>query len=321
MENSQFMHIKNTVVLGGSGFVGSAIVAKLVSAGYQVTVLSRRLDHAKHLSLLPGVTLKVCNVFDAQALRSALHGADAVINLLGILHQSAKTSFTQVHADLPVQLAKLCQDLGIKRLLHMSSLCAATDAPSLYLRSKGQAEVALAGYAPGLAITVFRPSIIFGRADQFINLFAGLIKHLPLVVLVKPNAKFQPVWVEDVASCFVASLNEPASFGLSYDLVGPKVYTFRALLKAIMQTLGVHKPILGLNDALSYAQAFLMECLPIKLMSRDNIRSMQQDSVSDQAFPEWLELRPSALETVMPQYLIDQTPRGAYDRFRRKAAR
>ena len=315
------MHIKNTVVLGGSGFVGSAIVAKLVSAGYQVTVLTRRLDHAKHLSLLPGVTLKVCNVFDAQALRSALQGADAVINLLGILHQSAKTSFTQVHEHLPVQLAKLCQDLGIKRLLHMSSLCAATDAPSLYLRSKGQAEVALAGYAPGLAITVFRPSIIFGRADQFINLFAGLIKHLPLVVLVKPNAKFQPVWVEDVATCFVASLNEPASFGLSYDLVGPKVYTFRALLKAIMQTLGVHKPILGLNDALSYVQAFLMECLPIKLMSRDNIRSMQVDSVSDQAFPEWLDLRPSALETIMPQYLIDQTPRGAYDRFRGKAAR
>jgi NADH dehydrogenase len=181
--------------------------------------------------------------------------------------------------------------------------------------------VALGGYVPALAITVFRPSIIFGRADQFINLFAGLIKHLPLVVLVKPNAKFQPVWVEDVATCFVASLNQPASFGLSYDLVGPKVYTFRALLKAIMQTLGVHKPILGLNDALSYAQAFLMECLPIKLMSRDNIRSMQVDSVSDQAFPEWLELRPSALETVMPQYLIDQTPRGAYDRFRRKAAR
>ena len=321
MGNRQFMHIKNTVVLGGSGFVGSAIVAKLVSAGYQVTVLTRRLDHAKHLSLLPGVTLKVCNVFDAQALRSALQGADAVINLLGILHQSGKVSFTQVHEHLPVQLAKLCQDLGIKRLLHMSSLCAATDAPSLYLRSKGQAEVALAGYVPALAITVFRPSIIFGRADQFINLFAGLIKHLPLVVLVKPNAKFQPVWVEDVATCFVASLNQPASFGLSYDLVGPKVYTFRALLKAIMQTLGVHKPILGLNDALSYAQAFLMECLPIKLMSRDNIRSMQVDSVSDQAFPEWLELRPSALETVMPQYLIDQTPRGAYDRFRRKAAR
>ena len=315
------MHIKNTVVLGGSGFVGSAIVAKLVSAGYQVTVLTRRLDHAKHLSLLPGVTLKVCNVFDAQALRSALQGADAVINLLGILHQSGKASFTQVHEHLPVQLAKLCQDLGIKRLLHMSSLCAATDAPSLYLRSKGQAEVALAGHVPALAITVFRPSIIFGRADQFINLFAGLIKHLPLVVLVKPNAKFQPVWVEDVATCFVASLNEPASFGLSYDLVGPKVYTFRALLKAIMQTLGVHKPILGLNDALSYAQAFLMECLPIKLMSRDNIRSMQVDSVSNQGFPEWLELRPSALETVMPQYLIDQTPRGAYDRFRRKAAR
>ncbi len=315
------MRLKHIVILGGSGFVGSAVVAKLVSAGYQVTVLTRRREHAKHLLLLPTVKLTVCNVFDGQALRSALHGADAVINLLGILHQGRKLTFSQVHEQLPVQIAKLCQDLGIKRFLHMSSLCASPDGPSLYLRSKGNAEAALAEYASSLAITVFRPSIIFGRGDRFINLFASLIKYLPAVLLVKPNAKFQPVWVEDVAACFVASLNETASIGRSYDLVGPKVYTFRALIKVIMQTLGTPKPIIGLSDGFSLALAFLMECLPVKLMSRDNIRSMQQDSVSDQPFPAQFNIHPSAVETIIPQYLIDQTPRGAYDRFRRTAAR
>ncbi len=315
------MQFKNVVIIGGSGFVGSALVAKLVTAGYRITVLTRRREHAKHLLLLPAVQVAECNVFDEQALGKALIGADAVINLLGILHQDAKQTFSQVHEQLPVQIAKLCRKLAIKRFLHMSSLCAAPDAPSLYLRSKGQAEVALASFVSDLAVTVFRPSIIFGRGDRFINLFASLIRRLPVVLLVKPHAKFQPVWVEDVASCLVTSLNEPASFGLSYDLVGPKVYSFRALLETIMQTLGLVKPIVGLGDRLSYAQAFIMECLPIKLMSRDNLRSMQQDSVSDQPFPSWFGARPSTMESIIPCYLNDQTARGAYDRFRRAAAR
>lgn len=315
------LQIKEVCVLGGSGFVGSAVVTKLDAAGYQVKVLTRRRDAAKHLLLLPNVTVEECNVQDYQALNAALRGADAVINLLGILHPSRRSSFSAIHAQLPAQLAKICEDLNIKRLIHMSSLRAGKNAPSQYLRSKGAGEAALLAHQHALNITIFKPSVIFGRGDAFINLFASLIKMLPVVLLAKPDAQFQPVWVEDVASCFVASLDNAATYSQTYELAGPNVYRFRELVQSIMNTLHINRPIVGLNDTLSYAQAFAMELLPIKLMSRDNVRSMEVASVSDQAFPAIFNITPSALETVIPQYLVDQTARGAYDRFRRSAAR
>lgn len=320
------MHLKEICVLGGSGFVGSAIVAKLDAAGYSVKVLTRRKESAKHLTLLPNVQVVECNVLDYHALNSALRGADAVINLIGILHQSRRFSFNIMHHQLPAQLAKICTDLGIKRLLHMSSLRADKNAPSQYLRSKAAGEAALLALpekpnTTKLNITVFKPSIIFGRGDRFINLFATLIKMLPVVLLAKPNAKFQPIWVEDVASCFVSSLENTATYGQTYELAGPKVYAFRELLQIVMNILGIQRPIIGLNDRLSYAQAFMMELLPIKLMSRDNVRSMEVDSMSTDPFPAVLGVAPTALEAVIPEYLVNQTPRGAYDRFRSSAAR
>jgi NADH dehydrogenase len=313
--------INEVYVLGGSGFVGSAVVTKLDAAGYSVKVLTRRRDAAKHLLLLPNVQVKECNIHDYQALNSDLRGADAVINLLGILHQSHRSTFNAIHHQLPEQLAKICVDLNIRRLIHMSSLGAVVNAPSQYLRSKGEGEAALAEFHEKLNITIFKPSVIFGHGDRFINLFATLIKILPAVLLAKPNAKFQPVWVEDVASCFVESIENDATYEQTYDLVGPTVYTFRELIKVIMNVLQVTRPIYGLNDTLSYVQAFMMELMPIKLMSRDNVRSMEIDSVSEQTLPTFFNISPAALETVIPQYLVDQTPRGAYDRFRRSAAR
>lgn len=315
------MKIKKIYVLGGSGFVGSALVAKLDAAGYLVTVLTRRSDSAKHLSLLPNVSVVECNVLDYQALNSALRGADAVINLIGILHQSRRLSFNAVHHQLPAQVAKICADLGIKRLLHMSSLQAEKNAPSEYLRSKAAGEAALSAFQQTLNITIFRPSVIFGRGDSFINLFAKLIKLLPVVMLAKPCAKFQPVWVEDVASSFAASVENTATYGQTYELAGPKIYTLRQLVQKVMDTLGIQRPIIGLNNALSYLQAFMMELLPVKLMSRDNVRSMQVDNVSHQPFPAVFGVEPTALEVVIPEYLVDSTLRGAYDHFRSSAAR
>ncbi|NOT14913.1 MAG: complex I NDUFA9 subunit family protein [Methylotenera sp.] len=315
------MQEKKVCVLGGSGFMGSAIVAKLAKAGYAVTVLTRHRDKAKHLLLLPKVSVVECQVFNKQALMSSLAGADAVINLIGILHQSTRLSFNTAHHQLPEQLANLCADLGIKRLLHMSSLRASGHAPSQYLRSKAAGEKALTEFNHKLDITVFQPSIIFGRGDRLTNLFATLVKCLPVVLLAKPNAKFQPIWVEDVASCFVESLENTATFGKTYALVGPKVYTFRALVQQVMAILGVQRPIIGLNDTFSMAQAFLMELLPIKLMSRDNIRSMQVSSVSDYDFSKDFCIQRASLEAVMPDYLVDANARGAYDAFRRHAAR
>ena len=315
------MKLKEIVVLGGSGFVGSAIVAKLDAAGYSVKILTRRRDVAKHLLLLPNVQVVECNVLDYQALNATLRGADAVINLIGILHQSRRISFNAMHHQFPAQLAKICADLGITRLLHMSSLKADNNAPSRYLQSKGMGEAALRAMQNKVNITIFKPSIIFGRGDAFINLFASLIKLLPAVLLAKPNAKFQPIWVEDVATCFVNSLENTDTYGQTYELAGPKVYTFRQLVKQVMSTLNVQRPIIGLCDKLSYAQAFMMELLPVKLMSRDNVKSMEVDSVSEKPFPPIFNLTPTSLEAVIPEYLIDETPRGAYDRFRQNAAR
>jgi uncharacterized protein YbjT (DUF2867 family) len=315
------MQLKEVTVLGGSGFVGSAIVAKLDAAGYCVKVLTRNRERAKHLILLPNVKVVECDVKDYQALNAELRGSDAVINLIGILHQNRRTSFNTVHHQLPAQLAKICADLNIKRLLHMSSLGASPQAPSQYLRSKAAGEAALLTMRDKLDITIFKPSIIFGRCDSFINLFATLIRLLPVMVLVKPNAKFQPVWVEDVATCFVKSLENSDTYGQSYELAGPKVYTFRELVKTIMTIINIQRPILGLGDRLSYAQAFIMEWLPGQLMSRDNVRSMEIPSVSAAPFPAIFDINPTALEAVAPEYLVNRTPRGAYDRFRSSAAR
>jgi len=315
------MQSRKICVLGGSGFVGSSVVAKLDQAGYAVTVLTRRRDSARHLFLLPNVTVAECNVMDDGALAAALKGADAVINLIGILHQDSRTSFDAIHHQLPARLAKICDASGIKRLLQMSSLQADSDAPSEYLRSKAAGEAALQAFAHKLDITIFRPSIIFGRGDSFINLFATLIKLLPVVLLAKPNARFQPVWVEDVASCFAASIQNTQTYGQVYELAGPKVYTFRELVQQVMNTLGVKRPIIGLCDKLSYAQALMMELLPVKLMSRDNVRSMEVDSISQQPFPPIFRVEPATLEAVIPEYLVDSTQRGKYDRFRSVAAR
>jgi NADH dehydrogenase len=315
------MQLRKICVLGGSGFVGSSIVTKLDQDGYAVTVLTRRRESAKHLFLLPNVTVVECNVMDDQALKAALSGADAVVNLIGILHQSGRASFDAMHHQLPSRLAKICEATGIKRLIQMSSLQADRNASSEYLRSKAAGEAALLAFAQKLNITIFRPSIIFGRGDSFINLFATLIKFLPVVLLAKPNAKFQPVWVEDVASCFVASIQNTQTYGQVYELAGPKVYSFRELVQQVMTTLKVKRPIIGLCDKLSYAQAFMMELLPVKLMSRDNVRSMEVDSVSSQPFPPIFGVVPASLEAVIPEYLVDSTLRGKYDSFRSAAAR
>ena len=313
--------MKHVAVLGGSGFVGSAIVRQLSLAGYQINVLTRRREDAKHIILLPNVDVIECNVMDDVAISQALKGADAVINLIGILHTSKKASFKAIHAELPARLAKLCEKLGIKRLVHMSALQAVKNAPSAYLKSKAEGETAVLSANKHLDVTVFRPSIIFGRGDGFINLFATLVKLLPVILLAKPNAKFQPIYVEDVAHAFVVSLDNIDTYGKAYDLGGPKVYTLRQLVAYVADTLGKKRPIIGLNNTFSYLQAFAMELLPVKLMTRDNVRSMEVDSVCVTSFPAFLGFQPVALETIVPDYLSEDNPRNAYNRFRTKAGR
>jgi NADH dehydrogenase len=315
------MQINQVCVLGGSGFVGSAIVHQLSVAGFMVKVLTRRRESSKHLILLPNVEVVECNVMDDSALSAQIKGCDAVINLIGILHESRKLNFDAIHANLPKRVAKICDAHSIKRLLHMSALQAGLHAPSAYLRSKAAGEAALNECAKQLNVTIFKPSIIFGRGDGFINLFASIVKLMPVILLAKPKAKFQPIFVEDVARVFVASLNNIETYGRNYELAGPKVYTLKSLVQYVADTLGVRRKIIGLGDELSYLQAFFMELLPIKLMTRDNIRSMEVDSISKAPFPAVFGFQPICLEAVVPQYLVDDTYRAKYQLFRGMSGR
>ena len=315
------MTIKNVCVLGGAGFVGNCIVAKLDAAGYQVKVLTRHRERAKHLILLPNVQVHECHIGNNHALTDALKGSDAVINLIGILHENGNNTFESVHHQLPRKIAQVCESLGINRLIHMSALRAGKYAPSQYLRSKAAGEDAINEFSKKLDITIFKPSVIFGRGDSFLNLFANLVKFLPVVALAKPNAKFQPIWVEDVASAFVNSLQNTATYGKTYELGGLTVYTLRELVQKVMDVLSKQKPIIGLNDSLSYAQAFMLELMPIKLMTRDNVRSMEVDNVTASPIMAELGITLTPLEVVMPEYLLNQSPRAAYDGFRSAAGR
>lgn len=311
------MSIKNIVLTGGAGFVGSHIVHRLDAEGYRVKVLTRRRDSAKHLILLPNVRVVECDLMDDDALSEALAGADAVINLVGILHESNRVGFERMHAELPARIAAACHGLGIRRLLHLSALHADASGPSAYLRSKGVGEAAIK--SSGLDWTIFRPSVIFGAGDRFLTMFSSLARLMPVIMLASPDARFQPVWVEDVAIAVVRSLQLPETKGQIYSLCGPRVYRLRELLAYAARCAGTRPCVIGLNSALSWLQAGLMEWLPIKLLNRDNLLSMQVDSVCD--CPPPLGLVPTPLEAIAPDYLAGDTPRAGYLRYRTTAGR
>jgi NADH dehydrogenase len=313
------MEITTVCVLGGSGFIGRHVCHTLAAAGYRIRVATRDRERAKEqLILLPTVDVAPVNIHDPAPLAAFVRGADAVINLVGVLHDGrGDRSFQAAHVELARKVVAACRASGIGRLLHMSALASARDAPSRYLRTKGEAEAVVR--ESGLAWTVYRPSVVFGPGDSFLNLFATLLRFSPVVALACPGARFQPVFVEDVAAAFVKSLADPGSFGRSYDLCGPRVYTLRELVEYVGTATERRRPVVGLNDALSYCQALAMELLPVKLMTRDNYYSMKVDNVCSCDFP--FGIAPAALEAVAPSYLGRRTPRARYQAFRERGRR
>jgi uncharacterized protein YbjT (DUF2867 family) len=314
------MKVRSVCVIGGSGFVGSHVVRQLAARGISVRVPTRRREHAKALIVLPTVDVENADVHDPATLERMVAGTDAVINLAGILHQDRAGDFARIHAELPRKIVDACRERGVRRLLHVSALKAAHDAPSEYLRSKagGEQQIRVA-QASGIRTTVFRPSVIFGREDRFLNLFAQLAHTLPVIMLASPKARFQPVYVEDVARAMVESLERSHSYDQNLELCGPATYTLQELVEYVCRLLQMERPVLPLNDEMSHLLAWMMEWLPVKLMSRDNYLSMKVDSVCACPFPEMFGFAPSPLEAVVPQYLLDNTPRARYRWFRFRA--
>jgi NADH dehydrogenase len=283
-----------------------------------VRVPTRNRERAKELILLPTADVVQADVHDDATLQGLVRSADAVINLVGVLHGD----FNRAHVELPRRIVAACRAAGVQRLVHVSALKAAADAPSAYLRSKAAGE-ALIRTAQGehLQTTILQPSVIFGREDRFLNLFARLARALPVIALASPSARFQPVHVDDVARAIAAALTDARTFGRSYELCGPRVYTLRELVAYVVRSLGLRRPIVGLGKSLSWLQAAILEHLPGKLMTRDNVLSMQVDNVCGCAFPEVFGFTPTPLEAVVPLYIAGVTPRSRYRWFRFRARR
>lgn len=295
--------MKNILLIGGTGFVGSAIARELVrraAAGGEsinLTLPTRRRERVKHLLVLPTAQVVAADVNDPAVLARLMRGQDAVISLVGIL----RGDFHRAHVELPSKIAQAAKAAGVRRIVHVSALKAATDAPSDYLRSKAAGEAALE--ASGLDVTIVRPSVIFGRGDSFLTLFAQLAALAPVFPLACAEARFQPVWVGDVAAVVAGCLQRPESIGKSYDLGGPKVYSLRELVAYAAKISGHPRVIVGLPYLMGWLQAWALELIPNGPMTRDNIRSMQIDSVcgTDVGLP--FGRTATLLEAVAPGYL------------------
>ena len=297
----------NVLVLGGTGFVGATLCEKLVQryggGSARIVVPSRRTARAKHIQMLPTVELVAADIHDDAQLTRLLRGCDAVVNLVAILHGSDR-AFDKVHVQLPRRLAQACAATGVRRVVHVSALGVDGQAPSRYLRSKAAGEAALA--AAGLDLTVLRPSVVFGEGDRFLSLFARLQSTLPVMPLAGADARFQPVWVDDVALAVVRCLDDRTTIGETLECCGPEVYTLAQLVRIAGREAGHPRPVIGLPAWLGRLQAALMEMLPGEpLMSRDNLDSMRVASVATGSRPGLarLGIRPASVEAIAPLYL------------------
>jgi uncharacterized protein YbjT (DUF2867 family) len=310
----------NITLFGGSGFVGHALTAQLVNAGHRVTIPTRNREHVKVAAMQPTVTVIYTPSFDDATLTQLISGADAVVNLIGILHERKAGDFLRVHRDLTQRIVNTCSAVSVKRYIHMSALGAATDGPSNYLQSRGESEAVVC--ASKLNWTMFAPSVIFGQGDSFLTMFSKIMPLMPpLMPMMTPrtSARFQPVWVQDVARAVAAALTDASTVGQRYELGGPKVFTLGEILVHVRERLGRsawQTPVFSTPPPFGFLQAMALEFVPGgPLMSRDNLRSMSVDNVTTQAWPAFIQHAPSAMEAITPSYIGDVPD--AYARYRK----
>jgi NADH dehydrogenase len=297
---------RRVLLLGGSGFVGRRLAAVLRGRGYDVRVPTRSRARSRALLVLPEVEVVTADVHDEPTLARLLDGCDAAINLVGILNERGHdgSGFERAHTELAAKLMRACRAAGVARVLQMSALKAdAEHGPSYYLRTKGKAERIVATQGGGeIAYTIFRPSVIFGAEDSFTNRFASLLRRLPVLPLPRADARFAPVFVDDVVAAFAAALDDRGARGATYELCGPEVYSLGEIVRYLRDLLGLRRAIVPLPDGLGRWQAWVGEHLPGKPLSLDNFASLGVASVCSSGAPARGNAR-RRLTDIVPTYL------------------
>ena len=316
------MLIKKIAILGGTGFVGQSLCNRLSKDGYKLKVPTRNREYNRdNLILLPNLELIETDIHNSDDLKELLIDCDAVINLVGILNEKRNNGkgFRKVHVELVKNLISICKVHGIRRILQISAL--GTDAKngkSFYLKTKGEAEKLLRSNSVGIKTTILKPSVIFGKKDSFFNRFAKLLKICPFFFpLACYKTKFSPIYVLDVVEMIAKSINDPNSYNKSYQLCGPKTYSLKNLISFTSETLDLKCVIIPLNNTLSYFQARVFDFLPNKPFSTDNYLSAQTDSICECNDLFRYDIKPTAIEDIVPQYLAGYKYHSFYSMFRK----
>lgn len=301
------MTARKITVFGGSGFIGRYVVQALARQGHRIVVAVRNPARAVYLQPLGNVgqiTLVPASLLVEDSVRRAVQGAEAVVNLVGRLYEKGPQTFAAVHVEGAGRLARAAREAGAGALLHVSALGASAEAEASYARSKAAGETAVRAVFP--EATIVRPSLVVGPEDDFFNRFASMARFTPVLPLLRGGAtRFQPVYVGDVAAAAEKILSDSASQGQTYELGGPRVYTFKELLELLLKEIQRRRLLLPLPDFLAGLQAAVLEKLPKPPLTRDQLRLLAEDNVVSGSLPGLAELgiEPTAIEAVLPLYL------------------
>tara|TARA_B100001250_G_C19741884_1_gene763450 strand:+ start:69 stop:956 length:888 start_codon:yes stop_codon:yes gene_type:complete len=292
----------NITILGGTGFVGMSIINSLAKTEDNITVITRNREKNKKILVYPRVKLIEGDIHDAEALSSYTKNTDVIVNLVGILNEKGHSGkgFRKTHSELARNILNVCKSNNINRILHVSALNANSKGNSHYLRTKGEAESYLMTYGKRFSnVTIFKPSVIFGKNDSFILRFSNLLNFMPYIFpLACHEVKFAPIYVEELSEFIVNSINNTKSFNKIYNLCGPKIYTLKEILELIISVKKRKIKVIPLSKKLSKLKAVIMEFIPGKPFSVDNFNSCQTDSVCNSDYNFY-----SDLETIIPTYI------------------
>ena len=313
---------KNICVVGGTGFVGHQLASALSKAGFNVLIPSRNRERHRSVFVLPRVEVVDADIHDEKVLEELFSGCDVVINLAAILNEAGKDTFTKLHVELPRKIVQACKASGVGRLIHMSALNADADkGSSAYLRSKGEGENVVMAAADELAVTVFRPSGMYGHDDHFFTTFALMLNYLPAVPVFCADARLAPIFVGDVVSAMVKSLNDKATFGQRYEMCGPETFTLLELVEYTARLVNPKRRVIPVGPGMSAFMGKVLGMLPGKLFTYDNYLSLQTPAVCSPPMPAHFDIVPARVDAVVPKYIGKQDIRGRYDSMRQRAAR